>query len=207
VGGAGEQHYWGDHENAMIDYRQSRLVPGKIKACAQEFVELLSMIAPGFPHVIDKNPANLQVVGSIFLAFPNARIIHTRRNAIDTAISIWTTPMRTNAPFVSDRENIVFAYKEYLRLMDHWRQVIPADRFLEVHYEDLVDQPEIYARQIVEFCGLEWNEACLHPELNKRTVKTPSLWQVRQPVYKSSTERWRKYEEWLGVFAELKGLS
>jgi tetratricopeptide (TPR) repeat protein len=206
IGGAGEQHYWGDHENSMIDYAQSKAIPGRIRACAGDFLKLLSSIAPGFPHVIDKNPANLQVVGSLHLAFPNARIIHTRRNAIDTAISIWTTPMRTNAPFISDRENIVYAYKEYLRLMDHWRKVIPADRFMEVKYEDLVNQPENYARQLVGFCGLEWDEACLHPERNDRRVKTPSLWQVRQPVYKSSTERWRNYEPWLGAFEELRGL-
>ena len=207
VGGAGEQHYWGDHEPAMVDFARQTIDKAQIRSCASDFVALLSSIAPGFPHVIDKNPANLQVVGSLHVALPNARIIHTRRNAIDTAISIWTTPMRTNAPFISDRENIVFAYKEYLRLMAHWREVLPADRFLEVHYEDLVDQPETFARQMLAFCGLEWDEAVLHPELNKRRIKTPSLWQARQPVYRSSTERWKKYEPWLGAFEQLRGLS
>src|ERR1019366_4637357 len=101
------------------------------------YVDLLSSIAPGYPHVIDKNPANLLFVGSLHLAFPNAKVIYTRRNAVDTALSIWMTPMRTSAPFVCDREGIVHAYKEYRRLLIHWRHVIPADRFLEVRYQDL----------------------------------------------------------------------
>jgi len=137
------------------------------------------------------------------LAFPNMRIIHTRRNAIDTALSIWMTPMSTRAEFVSDRENIVFAYKEYLRLVKHFREILPEDRFLDLRYEDLVSQPDSQVRRLVGFCGLEWDESCLHPELNTRRIKTPSFWQVRQPIYKSSTDRWRKYEPWLGVFEEL----
>jgi hypothetical protein len=205
VGGAGEQHFIGDHESDIVDYKSKRPHSGKVKTVANEFVNLLSTITPGYPYVTDKNPANLQVVGPIHLALPNAKIIHTRRNPVDTAISIWSTPMRTNAPFISDRESIVYAYKEFLRLMDHWREVIPSDRFMEVQYEDLVADFETHARRIVAFCGLEWDDACLHPELNQRTVKTPSLWQVRQPVYKTSTERWRNYEPWLGAFEELRG--
>jgi tetratricopeptide (TPR) repeat protein len=207
IGGAGEQHFWGDHEPLMIDFKSSMVFGSRVRKYADEFVDLLTSIAPGVPHVIDKNPANLQVVGSLHLAFPNVRIIHTRRDALDTAISIWTTPMSTNAPFINNRESIVFAYKEYLRLMEHWRQVIPANRFLEVNYEELASQPDVQMPRIVEFCGLEWNDACLHPERNSKRIKTPSLWQARQPVYKTSTERWRSYEPWLGVFEELRGLS
>lgn len=197
VAGAGEQHYWG--ENETID-------PERLRYCAGQYVELLSSIAPDFPFVIDKNPANLQVLGSFHLAFPNARMIYVRRNAIDTALSIWMTPMRTSADFIVDRESIVFGFKEFKRLMDHWHSVIPSDRLLEVRYEDLVTEPEIHIRRMVEFCGLEWNEACLHPELNKRRVITPSVWQVRQPIYRSSAEKWKNYEPWLGVFEELRSM-
>jgi hypothetical protein len=116
------------------------------------------------------------------------------------------TPMNTTATFIAERENIVFAYKQFMRLMDHWLEVLPADRFMEVRYDDLVNDPETYGQKMAEFCGLEWTDACLHPESNKRRVLTPSLWQVRQPIYKTSTERWRQYEPWLGAFSELEGL-
>ncbi len=207
IGGAGEQHYWGQHEAAMVDLQRQTFNQSQLKSCARGYVELLTSIAPGYPHVIDKNPANIIGVGSLHLALPNARIIHTRRNAIDTALSIWMTPMNTSAEFICDREAIVDAYKELIRLMDHWRETLPQDRFMEVNYEDLVEAPEVHMPKLVEFCGLEWTDACLHPELNERRVRTPSLWQVRQPVYKTSTDRWKRYEPWLGAFEGLRGLN
>ena len=205
VGAAGEQSYWANNEMTMIDLPRGAVNAARVITCAKEYLQLLASTAPGFPHVTDKNPANLQYLGSFHLAFPGARIVCTRRNAIDTALSIWMTPMHTSAEFVCDRENIVFAYREYMRLLDHWRKVIPDDRLCEVRYEDLVSEPAVHGRRMVEFCGLPWEEACLHPEQNDRLVRTPSLWQVRQPIYKTSTERWRRYEPWLGAFAELSG--
>lgn len=134
-------------------------------------------------------------------------MIQMRRNALDTALSVWTTPMNTNAPFVGSREDIVYAFKQFIRLMDHWKDVLPPDRLLDVRYEELVAQPEQQGRRMVEFLGLPWDPACLRPESNQRRVRTPSLWQVRQPIYGSSVERWRNYEPWLGPFTELNGLT
>ena len=205
VGGAGEQNYWSETEAATVDYSRGTINPGRMKACAQEYVQLLSSIQPRFQHVIDKNPANLQAVGSLHLALPNAKIILVSRNPIDTALSMWMTPIESTAEFLGDRSNIVFASKEFLRLADHWRRVLPADSLLDVRYENLVAQPKIQVQRILAFCGLEWNEACLHPELNETRVNTPSVWQARQPIYRTSTERWKKYEPWLGEFEELRG--
>ncbi len=207
LGGAGEQTFWGSSEDQVIDFARMTVRASKLSLVANQYLDLLRTICPGFPHVIDKNPANLQMVGSIHIGLPNARIIHTRRSAVDTALSIWMTPVNTSAEFICDKGNIVFAYQEYMRLMDHWKAMLPKDRFLEVRYEDIVSQPDITVRQMVEFCGVEWNEACLHPERNERRVRTPSLWQVRQPLFKTSTEKWTKYDPWLGSFSELKGLS
>jgi hypothetical protein len=142
----------------------------------------------------------------IHTLFPSSRIICTKRSAVDTALSIWMTPMQTAASFVHDRSAIVFAYKECLRLMDHWRNAMPDDRYLEVNYETLTEHPEVETRKMLDFCGLKWDAACLHPELNSRPVRTPSFWQVRQPVYRSSIDRWKRYEPWLGPFEELVGL-
>ena len=105
--------------------------------------------------------------------------------------------------YVHSRSDLAFYYREFDRLMSHWRAVIPADRLIEVQYEDLLEDRETATRRLIEFCGLEWDEACLHPEANRRAVKTASMWQVRQPVYATSRDRWRRYEPWLGELREL----
>ena len=102
-----------------------------------------------------------------------------------------------------DRGDIAFFYRQYLRLMDTWRSALPADRFIEVEYETLVRDRETETRRLVSFIGLDWDDLCLAPERNARSVKTASLWQARQPVYTTSTERWRRYEPWLGELSEL----
>jgi LPS sulfotransferase NodH len=91
----------------------------------------------------------------------------------------------------------------YERLAEHWRRVLPGDRHVEIDYDELTRAPEPVIRRIIEACGLEWEEACARPELNPRTVKTPSRWQARQPIYRNSVERWRRYEPWLGPLGDL----
>jgi len=206
VGGGGEQGFWRPAEADCVNFEKGGVYRDTIKTKAKEYVDLLAKIAPGHEYVTDKNPANRMVYGLLHLAFPTSRIIHMRRNPADVAISIYTTLIRTGAPFVGDRDDIVFALKEHERLVEHWKEVLPEDRLLEVVYESLVKDREQETRRIVEFCGLPWSDACLHPEDNLRTVVTPSFWQVRQPVYTGSLERWRKYEPWLGVFGELTGV-
>jgi len=204
VGGAGEQSYWIDNDASLTNYLESTIDSLQLEACALQYLQILMMAAPGCLRVVDKNPANLRGLGTFHMAFPNARIIHMHRSPIDTALSIWMTPMNTRAGFVGSRENIVYAHKQRARLMNHWRKVLRPDRYCEVRYENLVAQPETYTRKMLDFCGLEWNDACLRPERNHRLVKTPSFWQVRQPIYKSSVERWKNYEPWLGAFEELR---
>jgi hypothetical protein len=87
--------------------------------------------------------------------------------------------------------------------MDHWRSVLPADRFFEVDYEALVTDRERISRQLITFTGLQWNDACLQPERNGRNVGTASVWQARQPVFTTSIERWRRYEPWVGELRQL----
>ena len=148
-------------------------------------------------------PANFLALGLIHLALPRARIIHVRRDPIDTCLSIYTTPFGNPLDFAHDRADIVFYYEQYLRLMARWREVIPPDRLLDIDYEALVADPEPVARAMVAFCGLDWDEACLRPERNEHIIMTPSVWQARQPVYKSAAGRWRRYEPWLGDFCRL----
>jgi hypothetical protein len=105
---------------------------------------------------------------------------------------------------VNDKGNIAFAFREHDKLMQHWRETIPADRFMDVSYESLISDRESMTRKMLEFCGLPWDDACLSPENNSKLVITPSLWQVRQPVYRTSIDRWRNYEPWLGELRELQ---
>jgi hypothetical protein len=122
---------------------------------------------------------------------------------VDTCLSIYFTHFLRRMDFASDRSDLVFEYRQYERLMAHWRAVLPADRFLDVDYEALVDDREAGTRRLIEFCGLEWDDACLSPERNRRAVTTASIWQARQPVYRNSLARWRNYEPWLGELREL----
>jgi hypothetical protein len=130
-------------------------------------------------------------------------MIQMRRNLADIAISMFTTYFQTEEDYVWDRSDIVFALKQHVRLEKHWRRVLPADRFMEIEYSDLVSNTEPTVRRVLEFCGLEWDDACLRSEDNARNVKTPSFWQVRQPVNPRSVDRWRRYEPWLGPLEEL----
>ena len=148
-------------------------------------------------------PFNFLRLGLIHLLLPNARIIHCRRNPIDTCLSIYSVHFDGTIEFAASKSDLAFFYRQYARLMDHWRAVLPPDRFIEVQYERLIDDREAETRRLIAFTGLEWDAACLLPEQNERMVLTASVWQARQPVYATSVERWRRYEPWLGELASL----
>lgn len=180
-----------------------RLFPAELRAAAIEYLELLEQSNPGSPRVTDKMPLNFTSLGLVHLLFPNARIIHSRRNPIDTCLSVYMTPFEGGSEFFYDRQSIVDAYREYQRMMAHWRKTLPQDRFLEIDYEELVRDKEAVTRTMVSFCGLEWDDVCMRHQENTRSVRTPSWWQVRQPVYSTSIDRWRVYEPWLREFEAL----
>lgn len=174
-----------------------------VKQVQIEYETLLGSADPNAQRVIDKAPLNFPYVGIAHTLFPNARIIHTKRHPVDIALSLYLTPQVWIGPLAQDRRSIVDFYRMYDEYMALWRQVLPSDRFLEVQYEDLVADKEGTLRKVVSFLGLDWDDACLHHEANERIVNTPSRWQVRQPVYKSSVARWRTYGPWLDEFADL----
>jgi tetratricopeptide (TPR) repeat protein len=170
---------------------------------AADYLGVLRTIAPTAARVTDKMPFNFLWAGLIHVAFPRATIIHCRRAAIDTALSIHQTHFRPGVAFPTGGAELVAYFRDYQRLIDHWRSVLPADRFIEVDYEDLTRAPEPVIRRIIAACGLAWHDACLRPESNPRAVKTPSKWQTRQPIYRTSVARWRRYEPWLGPLRAL----
>jgi tetratricopeptide (TPR) repeat protein len=202
VGAAGEQRFWLESGGLALS-AGGKLDVSMLARLAGRYEKLLQGIAPGKDRVVDKMPMNYQALGLIHLAFPRAKIIHIRRHPVDTCLSIYATPNRNRLGWAHDKGNIASAYERYLRTMDHWKSVLPADALMEVRYEQIVTEPETTIRSMIEFCRLEWNDDCLHHENNARTVNTPSVWQVRQPVYRSSLERWKRFEPWLGPFARL----
>jgi hypothetical protein len=203
VAAGGELPVW-NHINVEVLGRTGK-TPDEagLKAVQERYLALLDSIGPNATRVTDKMPANYSKLGMIHLAFPQAKIIHCIRDPVDTALSIYMTPNSVPVNFGYVRENIVFAYKKYRRLMKLYRSILPAETMMEVQYEELVADREGVTRRIIEFLGLEWDEACLHHEENKRVVSTPTLWQARQPVYASAVRKWKHYEPWLGAFAEL----
>src|SRR6202035_2130312 len=154
-------------------------------------------------RVIDKMPFTFLWAGLVHLAFPRAIIIHCRRAAVDTALSIHQTHFHPGLAFPTGGDELVAYFRSYQRLTDNWRSGMPADRFIEVDYEDLTRAPEPEIRRLIAACGLQWHDACLRPDRNPRAVKTPSKWQTRQPIYRNSVARWRRYEPWLGPLRAL----
>jgi tetratricopeptide (TPR) repeat protein len=142
-------------------------------------------------RITDKMPANFRLAGLIHLALPNARIIHTCRDPVDTCLSCFSTPFGADQPFAYDLGELGRYYRAYSSLMAHWRRVLPQGVMLDVQYEDLVADFEPQARRIVAHCGLEWHDGCLAYDKTARPVKTASSAQVRQPIYRSSVGRWR----------------
>jgi tetratricopeptide (TPR) repeat protein len=213
VGAAGELNFWNErgatwlrsipNGNEMpLPSTENRASEFLAKAAA-DYLGVLRKIAPEAERVTDKMPFNFLWAGLINWAFPRAVIIHCRRAAVDTALSIHQTHFHPTLAFPTGGAELVAYFRDYRRLTDHWRRVLPQDRFVEVDYEELTHQPEPVIRRMIAACGLAWNDACLRPENNPRAVKTPSKWQTRQPIYRTSVERWRRYEPWLGP---LRGL-
>jgi len=165
----------------------------------------LQRCAPDARRITDKMPANFLALGLIHLMLPNAKIIHVRRNPADTCLSCFTTLFNHGQPHTYDLAELGRYYVDYTRLMEHWRKVLPDGAFLEVQYEDIVADQEMQARRLIEYCGLGWNDACIDFHRNLRAVHTASMAQVRQPIYRSSVERWRPYEKFLGPLFDALG--
>lgn len=203
IGGAGEHGFWTRIEPQLFDSTSKSLDLRGLPEMCRNYCAMLEDIVPDRSLVIDKNPANFFALGLIRIAFPKARIIHMRRNPADTCLSIYSTPTQNPPEFAFSKQHIADAYREYLRLMEHWRNVLSPELFLEVGYEDLVTHRDQTVRKMLEFCNVDFEEACLHPEANSRRVETPSFWQVRMPIHRESVGRWKRFEPWLGEFADL----
>jgi tetratricopeptide (TPR) repeat protein len=204
VRAGGELSFWNERGSAWERAGSAEAKTKQLAESAADYAHLLRDLARGgATRVTDKMPFNFQWAGLLHLAFPRATLIHCRRNPIDTALSIHQTHFNPRMLFPTGGATLVGYMRAYQRLCAHWRAVLPPERFIEIDYEALVDEPEPVVRRILEASGLTWSAACLAPERNIRTVKTPSKWQARQPIYRTAVDRWRVYETWLGPLRAL----
>ncbi len=141
IRGAGENTFWFDHFGDILDSRSGRFDTATGRRLGKEYLQILEAYGSGARYVIDKNPLNVLLCGLLHCIYPNARIIHILRHPVDTLLSIWTTPITTGLQFISTREDLVFAYRQYLRLAHHLQSVLPADRFNTISYELLTSSP------------------------------------------------------------------
>jgi tetratricopeptide (TPR) repeat protein len=199
VHGAGELY---DFEAAVAGLNdpgstRSGLGGQELRRISGRYLGHLRSLAPAAERITDKMPANFRFAGLIHLALPNARIIHIRRDPVDTCLSCFSILFARGQAFTYELGELGRHYRAYATLMEHWRGVLPSGVMLEVQYEEVVADFEREARRIVAHCGLEWDDACLEFHNTRRPVWTASAIQVRQPIYRSSIGRWRPYESML----------
>lgn len=181
------------------------ITQAELKAMGEHYAVALQARAPGSPRITDKMPANFNCVGLIHLMLPRARIVHVRRNPVDTCLSCYTRLFNRSQHQSYDLVEIGRYYRGYAQLMAHWRAVLPAGSLYNLDYEALVADPEPQARALLDYCGLEWDDACLQFHKTERHVRTASVTQVRQPMYRTSVEKWRLYERHLGPLLDTLG--
>jgi hypothetical protein len=204
VAAGGELGFWTGRVNDGLTTFGADSDAGAAAEVGEAYLRVLQRVDLIAPRVIDKTPFNYVAIGVIRQLFPHAAVVHCRRDPIDVCLSIYTNDFATGFEFASDRGDLVHYYRHYQRLMAHWREVIPAERVFELDYEDLVADPEPVTRRLLAACGLSWSDACLAPHLsNRRRIATASIWQARQPIYRTSAQRWRRYEAWLGELRDL----
>jgi tetratricopeptide (TPR) repeat protein len=202
VFGAGELPFWSSASNESFA-RSGEPDRDIHPELAADYLRLVEKLSSGESRVVDKMPANFLSLGLIHEALPNARIIHMRRNPIDTCLSIYFQHFRSAHSYADELDDLAHYYLEYSRLMKHWREALPEDVLLEVPYESLVDDPEGWSRKMLQFVGLPWEPRCLDFHRAQRSVMTASKWQVRQKINRSSVERWRNYEKFIGPLLRL----
>jgi hypothetical protein len=182
--------------------RLAELDPETTRRISQRHLDRLTELNGSALRVADKLPDNYLHLGLLATLFPRARFIHCRRDLRDVAVSCWMTHFR-QIRWASDPDHIARRFREYERLMAHWRQVLPVP-LLEVEYEETVADLEGVARRLVAWCNLDWEPACLNFHEGKTPVRTASVSQVRQPLYTRSVARWKHYEPFLApLFASL----
>jgi tetratricopeptide (TPR) repeat protein len=175
------------------------MIRRQIRAIGDRYLSATDVIAGNAPRLTDKQPHNFSLAPLIHLALPNARMIHVKRDRLDTCLSCFATLFAGQAlPYAYDLGELARYYRAYEGLMANWRALLPADRFIEVDYESLINDFEAEARRLVAFCGLPWDARTLAFHEVRGSVFTASKVQVRRPLYRSAVGRSRRFAAHLG---------
>jgi hypothetical protein len=205
--GAGELEFWTDvvrqHEDAIRKEPPSESLRRKL---ASDYLGALARHSKDATRIVDKAPGNCDYRGLIHCVFPNACVICLRRDPIDTCLSCCFQQFSPRMNFTANLADLADYCRGHQRLMAHWRRTLRPGTLLEVPYEGLVADQEGWTGKMLDFVGLPWDEQCLNLHKTELTVTTASVWQVRQKIYKSSLERWRNYEKFIGPLLELNDL-
>jgi tetratricopeptide (TPR) repeat protein len=183
-------------QDAKYPKNLSEISPDYFKRFGQQFIDETRVYREQAPLFIDKMPNNFLHIGLIKLILPNAKIIDARRSPMACCFSGFKQLFAEGQDFSYNLEDIGRYYQAYIKLMTHWNNVLPGF-VLTIHHEEVVDDLEKQVRRMLDFCGLEFEQACVDFHKTKRNIKTPSSEQVRQPIYKNSTEQWRHFESYL----------
>ncbi|MDA9973065.1 sulfotransferase [Candidatus Pelagibacter ubique] len=175
----------------------SRAKKSFFKEVGNDYLNKVWELSPTSKYISDKMPGNFFNIGLIYLAFPNAKIIHSMRDPMDTCFSNFTKLFKDDMRFTYSQENIGNYYKDYHKVMEHWKKVLPSDFICHMKYENMINDTKKEARRLTSFIGLDWDPNCLKFYDNKRNVKTASMMQVRKPIYKTSMARWKNFTKHL----------
>ena len=168
-----------------------------LRELARDWARVIRETAGGKPRLTDKMPGNYYHLGLLHVCFPKSPIIYVQRDARDNGLSCFTTAFHEGHGFSNDLDTIGHYYQLHRQMMEHWERVLGSERIIRVEYETLVESPETEIRRLLEAVNLPWDPACLEFHHNRRRVNTASVYQVRQPLYRSSIGRWRAYERHL----------
>ena len=180
------------------------LTGAQLTALGEAYLAFGAPMAAGRRYLLDKMPSNFQLCGMIRLILPDARIIHCRRDPVDTCLSCYTKLFAGEQAFTTELGRF---HRAYQKLMAHWRATLPASHFLEVDYEAVVEGIETQTRRMLAFLSLPWDESCLRFHETERPIRTASVNQVREPLYRTSAGRWRKHASQLTRLLEALGVA
>ncbi|MBX2831727.1 MAG: sulfotransferase [Rhodospirillales bacterium] len=210
-----EKRAYGDGFPSQPQHRKLLADPKRLNMFAKAYRDEVSRALPPEAiingkkprYIVDKMLGNFVSTGLIAMAFPNSKIIHSRRDPLDTAFSCFTHFFADGHKYLCDLKDIGHFYLAYRDLMAYWEETLPKEQFITVDYEKVIDDLEGESRRLIDFLDLDWQDSCLEFYANKREVRTHSALEVRQPIYKSSVERWRPYQKELTPLFEALGIT
>jgi len=203
ISSAGESIFWSRAGSSIMNTFPSNYSEKIAQKIAQQYISHLREHSATAKFVVDKMPENFWYLGLIHSILPNAKVIHCMRNPVDTCLSLYFQNLSDKHTYKWDLESLAQWFRQYQRLMAHWRATLPPGSFYDLRYESLVEDTEGESRKLLSYLGLDWEEGILDFHKLDRTVFTASKWQVRQQVYKTSKERWRRYEKHIGPLLDL----